>query len=158
MGNAPLQVNPSSATMMPAMRWVGVLVDNEIAAGLSRQLNVAPVIARLLVRRGVREPEAADRFLHPSLGQLHDPFLMADMRAAVERLRRAIDRKEKILIYGDYDVDGTMAGVLLLTALRSLRASVGTDIPHRLSGRYGMRASVLGREGGRGGGGVGLGE
>jgi single-stranded-DNA-specific exonuclease len=70
---------------------------------------------------------------------------MADMRAAVERLRRAIDRKEKILIYGDYDVDGTMAVVLLLTALRSLGASVEAYIPHRLSEGYGMRASVMKR-------------
>src|SRR6266849_6494589 len=121
------------------MRWVFSPVDPEATEVLCRELKVSPLVARLLARRGIWEPEAAHRFLHPTLDQLHDPFLMADMSAAVERLRRAIDQKEKVLIYGDYDVDGTMAVVVLLTALRALGGSVEAHIPHRMTEGYGMR-------------------
>ncbi|MFB3921670.1 MAG: single-stranded-DNA-specific exonuclease RecJ [Terriglobia bacterium] len=125
------------------MRWQIPSVNPEAVARLSRELKVSALVGRLLVLRDVREPEAAERFLNPSLAHLHDPFLMADMRAAVERLRCAIARKEKILIYGDYDVDGTMAVVVLLTALRGLGASVDAYIPHRLTDGYGMRVPVV---------------
>jgi single-stranded-DNA-specific exonuclease len=127
------------------MRWQISKAESEAVATLARELSIPPLVARLLVRRGIREPAEADRFLHPSLRQLHDPFLMADMRAAVERLRQAIERQEKILIYGDYDVDGTMAVVVLLTALRALGATVDAHIPHRLTDGYGMRVPVVER-------------
>jgi len=127
------------------MRWQIPAVNPEAVAKLSRELGVPPLVARLLVIRDVAEPESAQRFLHPSLAQLHDPFLMADMGVAVERLRCAVERKEKILIYGDYDVDGTMAVVVLLTALRGLGASVDAHIPHRLTDGYGMRVPVVER-------------
>src|SRR3990172_5643338 len=110
------------------MRWHVPPVDPETVQELTRGLGISPLVARLLALREIRDPETADRFLHPSLTQLHDPFLMADMRGAVERLRRAIERREKILIYGDYDVDGTMAAVVLLTALRALWAEVDVHI------------------------------
>jgi len=125
------------------MRWVIAPVDPKAVARLARELSVPTLVARLLVLRGHTEPEAAHRFLHPSLGQLHDPYLMAGMRDAVARLRRAIAEKENILIYGDYDVDGTMAVVVLLTALRSLGAQVETYIPNRLTDGYGMRIPVV---------------
>ncbi len=125
------------------MRWFVPTVNSETVARLRRELNIPPLVARLLVLRGIEEPEAADRFLNPSLRQLHDPFLMAGMDVAVARLRRALERQEKILIYGDYDVDGTMAVVVLLTALRSLGAKVETHIPHRLTDGYGMRVPVI---------------
>jgi single-stranded-DNA-specific exonuclease len=127
------------------MRWRIPTVDAEAVARLARELNVPPLVARLLVLRGLVEPQAAAHFLDPSLAQLHDPFLMADMRTAVARLRRAIERQERILIYGDYDVDGTMAVVVLLTALRSLGANVEAYIPHRLTDGYGMRVPVVER-------------
>ena len=106
-------------------------------------LNIPSIIARLLILRGVTDPESAQRFLNPALDQLHNPFLLADMKTAVERLRRALEQKEKILIYGDYDVDGTMAVVILLAALRGLGGDVEAYIPHRMSDGYGMRAAVL---------------
>ena len=106
-------------------RWLDSPVDAESVQRLARELKVSPLVARLLVKRGLTEPAAAQAFLHPSLGQLHSPELMAGMREAVERLRRALDQHEKILIYGDYDVDGTMAVVVLLTALRMLTPSSG---------------------------------
>jgi len=125
------------------MRWVICTPHPEKVEKLACELGIPPLVARLLVLRGLEDPEVADRFLHPSLRQLHDPFLMADMQTAVGRLRRAIERQEKILIYGDYDVDGTMAVVVLLTALRAVGARVETHIPHRLTEGYGMRVAVV---------------
>jgi single-stranded-DNA-specific exonuclease len=125
------------------MRWEMPAVDPAAVERLSRELSISHFVARLLALRGVTEPEAALAFLHPNLSQLHDPYLMADMSEAVARLRRAIAEREKVLIYGDYDVDGTMAVVVLLTALRTLGAQVETHIPHRLTDGYGMRVPVI---------------
>jgi single-stranded-DNA-specific exonuclease len=125
------------------MRWTESQFDAESARCLARELEVSPLVARLLVQRGLAESVAAQAFLHPSLGQLHAPESMAGMREAVGRLRRALEQHEKILIYGDYDVDGTMAVVVLLTALRMLGAEVEAYVPHRLTDGYGMRASVM---------------
>ncbi len=83
----------------------------EAAAELARALGVPRVIATLLISRGLADPDAARAFLQPSLDQLHDPRLMLGMQAAVERLRTALLAHEPILIYGDYDVDGTLAPV-----------------------------------------------
>ena len=125
------------------MRWLESPVDAESARRLARELKVSPLVARLLVQRGLTEPVAARAFLHPNLGHLHAPELMAGMREAVARLRRALEQHEKILIYGDYDVDGTMAVVVLLTALRMLGAEVEAYVPHRLTDGYGMRVPVV---------------
>ena len=127
------------------MRWLVPTVNSAAVDRLCQELNIPSVVARLLVLRGIEDPESAHRFLHPNLNQLHNPFLMAGMDAAVERLRRAIARQEKVLIYGDYDVDGTMAVVVLFTALRTLGATVETFIPHRMTDGYGMRAAVIER-------------
>ena len=121
------------------MRWLERSVDAEAVEGLVRALGVPRLVAQLLAKRGLTEPEAAARFLAPDISHLHDPFLMADLEVAVGRLRAAIARQEKILIYADYDVDGTMAAVVLLTALRSLGAQVEVFVPHRLTDGYGMR-------------------
>jgi len=118
-------------------------VDGDAVARLCRELNIPNIVARLLFLRGVTDPESAQRFLNPSLNQLHDPFLLTGMKPAVARLRWALEQGEKILIYGDYDVDGTMAVVILLAALRGLGGQVETFIPHRLSDGYGMRAAVI---------------
>jgi single-stranded-DNA-specific exonuclease len=125
------------------MRWQIPAADPEIVRTLSHELSLSPLLARLLVLRGIDAPQAAERFLCPSLDHLHDPFRMADMRAAVARLERAIALGEKVLIYGDYDVDGTMAVVVLLTTLRSLGAHADAHIPHRLEEGYGMRTPVV---------------
>ena len=127
------------------MRWVITKIDQALAARLARELGVSPLIARLLVERGLDGRDRAQRFLFPTLDQLHDPFRMADMRVAVERVRRAIAEREKVLIYGDYDVDGTMAVVVLLTALRRCGACVDAHIPDRFADGYGMNAPVVER-------------
>jgi len=125
------------------MRWVESPVDSQSVGRLARELKVSPIVARLLVQRGLTDPAAAHTFLHPSLSQLHSPERMAGMREALRRLRRALAEREKILIYGDYDVDGTMAVVVLLTALRTLGGEVEAYIPHRLADGYGMRVPVV---------------
>jgi len=125
------------------MQWLDSPVDAEAARTLAHELKVSPLVARLLVQRGLDDPAAAQAFLHPSLAQLHAPELMAGMREAVARLRRAMAQREKILIYGDYDVDGTMAVVVLLTALRMLGADVEAYVPDRLTDGYGMRVPVI---------------
>jgi len=125
------------------MRWQICEVDEDAVARLCRELNIPSIVARLLILRGISDPETAQRFLHPALDQLHNPFLLADMKAAVDRLRRALEQREKILVYGDYDVDGTMSVIILLAALRGLGGEVEAYIPHRLNDGYGMRAAVM---------------
>lgn len=132
------------------MRWQQDKADNEIAALLALELETSPLLGRLLVLRGITDPEAAHTFLNPRLSQLHDPYLMAGMREAVDRLKRAIANKEKILIYGDYDVDGTTAVVVLLAGLERLGARVEIHIPDRLKDGYGMRVPVVERAAGDG--------
>ena len=99
--------------------------------------------ARVLWARGYRSLEQARRFLEPSIADLNDPALLKDMPAAVARLRRAIEQKERILLYGDYDVDGTSAVVILKKGLELLGGQVSFHVPHRLSDGYGMRSEVV---------------
>src|SRR5271163_1281406 len=104
-----------------------------------------PVLADLLVARGIDEPEAAARFLAPALADLHDPVLMSGMKSALDRLEAALERKEKILIYGDYDVDGTTAIVILKTAIELCGGAADFHVPHRIREGYGMRDEVIER-------------
>jgi single-stranded-DNA-specific exonuclease len=104
-----------------------------------------PVLADLLVARGIEEPEAAARFLSPRLDDLHDPLTMTGMKLALDRLEAALERKEKILIYGDYDVDGTTAIVILKTAIELCGGSAEFHVPHRIREGYGMRDEVIER-------------
>src|SRR5262252_6100728 len=105
----------------------------------------ASVLAPLLVRRGIVDAEAAHKFLSPSLAHLHPPEELTGLRAAVDRLDRAIERKEPILIYGDYDVDGTMAVIILKTAIELCGGSADFNVPHRIREGYDMRDDVIER-------------
>ncbi len=125
------------------MRWIFRDAEEAVVCKLAEELQVPPLWARLLVLRGVSSAEQSERFLEPRLAHLHDPFLMRGMAAAVQRLRQALRNGEKILIYGDYDVDGTMASVVLLTALRKLGAHVEAYVPNRFTDGYGMRAAAI---------------
>ena len=115
------------------------------AEQLSRQLHLPPALAQILVCRGLDTVEKAEAFLRPALDQLHDPYRMLGMKTAVDRLRAAIAAQEPVLIYGDYDVDGTVATVLLKTALERAAAALGLaadvryHIPHRIHEGYGMQ-------------------
>ena len=99
--------------------------------------------ARILVHRGLGDPAAARRFLKPSLDALHDPLTMRDMARAVARLREAIREGQKILIYGDYDVDGTTSVVILTKAIELAGGAASHHVPHRLKDGYGMRPEVV---------------
>jgi single-stranded-DNA-specific exonuclease len=114
-------------------------------AKLGTSASALPVIADLLVSRGIEDPEAATHFLSPQLSDLHDPLLMSGMKAALDRLEAAIERKEKILIYGDYDVDGTTAIVILKTAIELCGGAADFHVPHRIREGYGMRDEVIER-------------
>jgi single-stranded-DNA-specific exonuclease len=105
----------------------------------------AAILARLLVMRGITEAEAAHDFLLPSLSRLHSPYAMSGMKAAVERLAAAIARKEGVLIYGDYDVDGTTAIVILKTAIELCGGTADFHVPHRIREGYGMKDDVIER-------------
>jgi len=112
--------------------------DPEKVGRLSAELGIDRVLSELLVKRGVETFEQARSFFRPSLDDLHDPFLMKDMDAAVERVRKAITSEEKILVYGDYDVDGTTAVALVYSFLRRYSQKVDFYIPDRYDEGYGL--------------------
>lgn len=128
---------------MNSKRWIRRGQDTEPIAALARVLDVSPILASLLFSRGCIDECSAQSFLNPSYDQLHDPYLMLGMDAAVSRLLRAIDKAEPILVYGDYDVDGTTGTVLLLRALNLLGAQTGFHVPHRFTEGYGIRQDAL---------------
>ncbi|WP_428387133.1 single-stranded-DNA-specific exonuclease RecJ [Mucisphaera sp.] len=110
---------------------------------LIRQAGLHPLVASLLVRRGVENAEQANRFLHPRLTDLHDPALLAGAEEAADRLSRAIRDHRSIVIYGDYDVDGVTASAILWHMIRQLGGQAHTYIPHRLEEGYGLNAEAL---------------
>lgn len=105
---------------------------------LSKELTISPLSARILVDRGIRTREEASNYVHPSIDNLHDPYLMKDMDKAVERIEKALAQHEKILIYGDYDVDGTTAVALMYTFLKQLTDNLDFYIPDRYTEGYGI--------------------
>jgi single-stranded-DNA-specific exonuclease len=125
--------------------WETVACDEGPAEALSRELGVSPVTARLLCIRGLGALEDARRFLSPRLDDLHDPFRLAGMTAAVERILAAIDAKDRIAIHGDYDVDGVTSTVILRRALELLGADVVHFIPERLRDGYGLQSATIDR-------------
>jgi single-stranded-DNA-specific exonuclease len=106
---------------------------------LARNASVSKVLAQVLVNRGIKDVEAINRFLSPSLDDLHDPYSMPDMRAAVERIRKSSEEAESVLVYGDYDADGLTATALLVSVLRALNIKTSFYIPNRITEGYGLR-------------------
>ena len=129
------------------MRWQARAADGDPLdpARLAAALELPEIVAGLLAARGIGSVEEAHRFLHPSLDHLHSPMEMLGMREAVARLERAIAQSEAMLIYGDYDVDGTMATVILKTVVELLGGRCDFHVPHRLLEGYGMRDEVIER-------------
>jgi single-stranded-DNA-specific exonuclease len=113
-------------------RWLLPSTDPREVEALASALRMGAPAARILVHRGLGDPAAARRFLKPSLDDLHDPLTMRDMARAVARLREAIREGQKILIYGDYDVDGTTSVVLLTKAIELAGGAARHHVPHRL--------------------------
>ncbi|HEV7552251.1 MAG TPA: single-stranded-DNA-specific exonuclease RecJ [Candidatus Angelobacter sp.] len=128
----------------PQMRWSFSSPDAAQVAALRAEAKVSPIVARLLALRGIAVANA-ERFLSPSLDHLHSPYLMRGMTAAVERLSAAIANKEGILIYGDYDVDGTTAVVILKTAIELCGGAADFHVPHRIKEGYGIKDDVIER-------------
>src|SRR5262249_1281670 len=110
---------------------------------LAETLRLSPIVAQLLVNRGIREPGYAERFLATPFKGLHDPALLPGMPDATERVRRAIQQGERICVYGDYDVDGLTGPAILGQALRLVGGSGDFYVPHRLDEGYGLNAEAL---------------
>ncbi|PWK08984.1 single-stranded-DNA-specific exonuclease RecJ [Tumebacillus permanentifrigoris] len=129
--------------MQKPKRWVVLEADDRQVHALAEELGVSPILARLLWRRGLCTVEDAQRFLYPGRDGFSDPYLMRDMDKAVARIRSAIDRKERMMIYGDYDADGATSTALLFLALREIGADVETYIPDRFSEGYGLNGPAI---------------
>ena len=137
------------------MRWIQKTTDQSQLDPLITGLRADPalrdvartghILAPLLVRRGIADLDSASAFLSPSLSHLHAPEQMMGLRAAVDRIDAAIEREETILIYGDYDVDGTMAVIILKTAIELCGGSADFHVPHRIREGYDMRDDVIER-------------
>jgi single-stranded-DNA-specific exonuclease len=125
------------------LRWTAGPSNPAATADLARELKLSAPAARVLWARGYRDAAAARRFLHPSLSDLHDPGAMAGMPEAAARLGLAIQQKQRILLYGDYDVDGTSAVVILTKAIQLTGGEASFHVPHRLRDGYGMRNEVV---------------
>ncbi|MCQ2299051.1 MAG: single-stranded-DNA-specific exonuclease RecJ [Bacteroidales bacterium] len=124
---------------MKNKRWITRKdYDIEIVEKLAESLGVDKIIATLLVERGITTFEEAKKFFRPSLDQLHDPFLMKDMDRAIDRINQAIRNKERILIYGDYDVDGTSAVALVYSYFQAIHPNIDFYIPDRDTEGYGI--------------------
>lgn len=119
-------------------RWIVKKSDKEILELLVKELRVSPIVARLLVNRSILEPQEADRFLNCKLSSLYDPYMLKGMKRTVERIHRAISKGEKILVYGDYDVDGITSVALLSSVISKLGGHVLEYIPNRLEEGYGL--------------------
>jgi single-stranded-DNA-specific exonuclease len=130
---------------MNTLLWNHLPCDDDQAKALGAALNLHPAIARLLCMRGLGDPDVARRFLHPTMDHLHDPYLLADMGKAVDRIERAIASKERIAIHGDYDVDGITSTVILRRALEMLGGEVVHFIPERLRDGYGLQPAAIDR-------------
>ena len=112
--------------------------ESKAAEALGAKMGINPILAQILIRRGISTEPAAKRFFRPQLGELINPFLMKDMDVAVDRLNDAMGRKERIMIYGDYDVDGCSAVALVYKFLQQFYSNVDYYIPDRYEEGYGV--------------------
>jgi single-stranded-DNA-specific exonuclease len=137
-GEDPVRVQALAAALRDLPLPISSRARN--ASGLGSPLHT---LAQLLIRRGLTEPDDAARFLIPSITHLHAPEQMTGLRAAADRINAAIERKEPILIYGDYDVDGTMAVIILKTAIELCGGAADFHVPHRIREGYDLRDDVI---------------
>ena len=128
---------------MKMNKWVVQQTDPAQCEALVKQLGISPVLARLLLNRGYSRPQEIKEFLSPALEQLSSPFEMLNMGAAVERILEAVAQHEKIVVYGDYDVDGICASVTLYQGLQKLQADVDYYVPDRMEEGYGVNTPAL---------------
>ncbi len=119
-------------------RWKAQKVDPNLSESLQQELKIHPIFCNLLVSRGITTYAEAKSFFRPSLDHLHDPFLMKDMGQAIKRIKEAIENNEKLLIYGDYDVDGTTSVALVYSFFKTLHSNIDFYIPDRYKEGYGV--------------------
>lgn len=130
---------------MPPRRWIVREPKAGLESRLRETLGLSPIAARLLVHRGLEDPEQARAFRQASLEDLHNPFAMTDMEKAVERIVVALEREEQIVVYGDYDVDGVASTALLCTFFSEIGSPVRFYLPHRIEDGYGLNSRTLER-------------
>ncbi len=130
-------------TQMQAEQWIVPSRDSLAESRLCDELGVPPLVAAVLVQRGLNDPESARKFLHPTLDDLHDPSLLPDYEAARDAILGARERKELIFIHGDYDVDGVTSASILHRFLNSIGCKVQTHVPHRMKEGYGIHLSAV---------------
>ncbi|MFQ3611844.1 MAG: DHH family phosphoesterase, partial [Fimbriimonadales bacterium] len=131
---------------MGRYRWIVRTAEREASLKLANELNVSLAVASLLVARGYTDAESAYKFLNPSLSDLSDFRLLPDLEPAVRRLACAVERKEPVLVYGDYDVDGVSSTALWITTLRRLGVPAEPFVPHREREGYDLNAESALRE------------
>lgn len=125
--------------------WKVRPLDLNFSENLIEQLALSPLAVQILFNRGIRTPEEGERFMRPSLSHLHPPFLMKDMDRAVDRVIEALDNRERVLIYGDYDVDGVTSTAILVAFLRELGLGPRYYVPHRIREGYGLNMDAFKR-------------
>ena len=131
--------------MLPTTRWEFPDIDTERQHVLEKEVGVKPVISRILINRHIEDPDDAKKFLHPSLKDLHNPFLMKDVDKGVDRVIKAISTGERIVVYGDYDADGITAVVVLVKFLKSIHENITYYIPDRIKEGYGLNKDAIDR-------------
>ncbi|MFI5188652.1 MAG: DHH family phosphoesterase, partial [Chitinophagales bacterium] len=119
-------------------RWTILKANQEKVNSLQDSLKIHPAICKILVQRGIETFEQAKKFFRPALTDLHDPWLMKDMNKAVDRIIIAIEKQEKILVFGDYDVDGTTSVACMYQFLCKVHSNLDFYIPHRYREGYGV--------------------
>ena len=124
-------------------RWVYRETNEELKDQISKELGISPVLANLLVNRGISTPSAASHFIKPYLKDLHDPFSMKDMEKSVTRIIKALKEDERIMIYGDYDADGITTSALFINFFKCLEKEVDFYIPNRFREGYGLNADAI---------------
>ena len=129
---------------LPATKWkLKETGDKNVEYLLSKEFGIHPIISQILVSRGILDIEAARRYLHPSLNDLHSPFLMQDMKKGVSRLLKAIHDHEEIIIYGDYDADGITSVVILYKFIKEITPHINYYIPDRVQEGYGLKIPAI---------------
>ena len=127
----------SATPFVPSTRWVLCDAEPNDIAHLEATLGISPILARILVNRGLTDPVAAERFLNPRLSDLYDPKLLPDFGPARDAILNARDTKAKIYVHGDYDVDGVTSAAIFSRFLRAIGCDVHTHVPHRAREGFG---------------------
>ncbi|MCE5210708.1 MAG: single-stranded-DNA-specific exonuclease RecJ [Deltaproteobacteria bacterium] len=131
---------------LPLSKWKIETSDNkETEAFLGKEFGIHPIISQILVNRGIRDTDAARRYLYPSLNDLHNPFLLKDIKKGLSRLLKAIQDNEKIIIYGDYDADGITSVVILYKFIKEVTPHIDYYIPDRIQEGYGLKIPAIER-------------